>query len=803
MKVRTSINVLLGTLVALLLISTVAMAAAPTVVTVPWRGLLLLDHETYNGKQIFLKGVASGLVAGATASWNPGDGSAAKPATVNIVNGFDFDLGVTHTYPNSAPGTPFVATLTVCNPPGAAADCASATYRVVVRARTLDVEINIGIDEGLWYLHKQQTRSTTASDGSWSYSGDLAPTASAVQAFQINNHFETNNPNLDPYADTVKRGLKYVFSRLSAVAITTQTMGNPDSNGNGYGVTDTFSGDQPYEQGMIMDAIVSSKTPNAITTTGPAPSGANPGILGRTYKDIVQDMVDMIAYGQNDPSTGTYRGGWRYGWNYGSSDNSACQWSAIGILAARDLWGCTVPPWVYSENLTWLTNSAIYSGANAYAYGYTGCCSYLEAGSPSALVQAVMDAVPKTDAVRWSVVEDYLASVWKSWYMDTTDYYRLFAMAKAMRLALPAPIVTMSPGTANAIDWFKADCANPAACNATTDKWGVARTILRDQDVNGFFNTSYWVGGVLNHAWGVIILTGTLQLEPVAVATANPNPGAVGVPIHFDGSGSYHTDPSKSIVLYEWFFSDGSTATGVTANHAFACAVLPCTYTATLQVTDNTTPAPLVATTTIQVRITNPPHPPTANAGGPYIACINEVFTLDGSKSTDVDIPLGDSITAYGWELNFIQPLNFTDATGVKPTTSYPTAGRKDIGLQVTDNSAAIFGGQNLTDQNFTTADIWNCGCFSNLIARAKPGKIDITWAPVTGAASYEIYRSTVGPNSGFVKIASGYVSGYAAYADLGLVNGTQYWYRIVPNAAPGAAVCNGSPAATAKPMIR
>ena len=57
--------------------------------------------------------------------------------------------------------------------------------------------------------------------------------------------------------------------------------------------------------------------------------------------------------------------------------------------------------------------------------------------------------------------------------------------------------------------------------------------------------------GHLHHAWGVIILTGTLRLEPVAVAAANPNPGAAGVPVNFDGSGSFHQDPAQvDLVIY-------------------------------------------------------------------------------------------------------------------------------------------------------------------------------------------------------------------------------------------------------------
>lgn len=797
-----------------------ALAAAPQVVTVPWRGTLDLPHEVYNGKQIHLKGIARGLAAGATASWDPGDGSAVKPVTVNPAAAeptVDYDLGVTHTYPASAAGTPFTATLTVCNP---GAECASDSYRVIVRDRSIDVEINIAIDEGLWYLHRQQTRNPASSDDgrfawSGSYSRDGMVNASAVQAFQINNHFEGNPDAQDPYADTVRRGLRYMFSRLVSTPITVQTQGNPDSNGNrlgvapGNGATPLPTGlgeDGPYQLGQFMDAIVSSKTP-----TKPVPAGtplaaltspSNPG-GAYTYFDAVQDMVDMYAYGQVDPAYGAYRGGWRYDWNYVNSDNSANQWAAIGILPARDIWGATVPQFVIDENLLWLSASQTPAPpANATGYGYTGRGEG-SATSPSGLVQAIMDGVQKTDMARWVGVEQRMASQWNSWYRDSNDEYRLYALTKAMRLALPSPIVIMGTG-ASAIDWFKADCANPAACSTATDKWGVARTLIRDQNADGQFTGSYRVSGIYRHAWAVIMLTGTLQLEPVAVVHASPNPGASGVPVNFDGTGSYHQDPAKTIVVYEWDFDNDNItdATGATASHAFTCAVLPCSYPVRLTVTDNTTPTPLVDTEIVNVAITNPPHPPTADANGPHMACTGEAIALNGSASFDIDQPLGDSIIAYDWEVDFVQPLDFNDASGVTVNATYATAGMKDIGLRVTDNSAAIFGGPNLTDDDFTTAKVMDCACVTNFRARAKLNKIQLTWNPVPGATGFDIYRSSIGATSGYSRIATGYVSAYSTYLDSGLTTGTTYWYRLVPKDASGAELC-GSTAASARPSSR
>ena len=818
----TRLGVLAGLILILLFAQSAgAQTGAPEVVTVPWRGALDLPHEVYNGKQVHLKGIARNLAPTATASWDPGDGS----GVINVVPNpssaeptVDYDLGVTHTYPDSSPQTPYTATLTVCNNiSGTDTECDSDTYRVVVRTRTLDVEVNIAIDEGLWYLHRQQTRNPASSDDGrfvWSngYSRDGAVTASAVQAFQINNHFKDNSDAQDPYADTLRRGLRYMFSRLYEVSIGTQPAGDPDSNGNGLGVsagntltpTPTGVSSRPiYETGQFMDAIVSSKTPNEpVPATSRLASLASPSNPGGpyTYFDAVQDMVDMYAWGQDD--SGSDRGGWRYGWN-SDSDNSACQWAAIGILPARDLFGATVPQFVIDENLDWLSASQTPAPpTDATGYGYTGRGEGF-ATTPSGLIQAIMNGVQKTDTERWVGVEQRMATLWNSWYRDTPDEYRLYALTKAMRLALPSPIIIMGTG-ANAVDWFGADCADPDACTGA-DQIGVARTLIRDQNDDGLFTGSFRVSGNFRSAWSIIMLTGVIQLQPVAVAKANPNPGADGVPVNFDGTDSFHKDPSKTIVTYEWDFNNDNVtdATGRTAANAFDCPTLPtpCDFPVRLTVTDDTTPTPLVDTDTIVVTISNPPRPPSADPNGPYLACVGEDVLLDGSASFDIDEPLGDSITAWDWELN-PPPFNYDDASGETVPYAFASAGLMDIGLRVTDDSANVFGGPNLTNDAFTTALIQNCDCIDDLRARPKRTKIQLNWSPVAGAASYDIYRSETNATSGFSLVAGGHATDVALYLDQGLTTGQQYWYRVVPKDGAGDELC-GTEAASATLTVR
>ena len=181
-------------------------------------------------------------------------------------------------------------------------------------------------------------------------------------------------------------------------------------------------------------------------------------------------------------------------------------------------------------------------------------------------------------------------------------------------------------------------------------------------------------------------------------------------------------------------------------------------------------------------------------------------MSFDGSASFDVDEGLSqsgsapfDTITAYNWDLN--GDLVFDDLNGVSPTTTYTTLGTFELGLRVTDNTAAAFpgaGSPDLSNSDFTTvqvlaADDAFCAAeveCSEVTVRPKENKNQLVWDPVQGVVSYNIMRSTDGPDSGFSVIASGHQSTYATYLDEGLANGVTYYYRVVGINASGAEVC-------------
>ncbi len=663
--------------------TSVAVSPDPVVTAVPWRfsGGIEVPHDSWSGKEATLKAVAWSLHEPLTYTLDFGDGSAPVSGTVSNKR----FIQTKHTY-TGVNGQPFIATITITD---ANSVTVSDNYLLRLRARSLDIETNIAIDNGLWYLHGQQSRSETNGFlyGEWSYSGYTASsTASATQAFEINGHLELGDVRENPYVETVSRGLHSMYTKLSTTGISPQTYGDPDSNGNHIGIG-VNSGRSPYEGGMVMDAIASSGSPTTFADTGVS------NVRNRTYQEIAQDMIDQYAWGQDDDSR---TGAWRYGWNQWP-DNSAAQWGAIGVLALKHVFNLDMPQWVKDRNNVWLNYS--FSGAG---FGYTGPGTG-QALTPSGLVQMPMDDLETSDP-RWIASENTITNNWNSWYKGNCNYYALFALTKAMRLALPGPVVNLTgTGTYNGLDWFN----DPIS--------GIARTLIDDNFAtsNGSFaGICGHARGNLANAWGVIMLTPTLFVQPPVADTGDDRVWGVDVPITFDRSGSFHLDPFRSIVKYEWdldgdgsYDTSGSSPTAAYTYTAANCpgSVLPCNITVRLRVTDNNDPA-RSDTDTLTLIVAVPPHPPVADADGPYSCTAGIPCTLDGSSSFDIDPT--DFITEWQWDLD--NDGQFDDATGKQPVVVFPTATTAplNIGLRVLDNAVMHPQGQKLEDFDFTSATV-------------------------------------------------------------------------------------------------
>ncbi|MHC4463405.1 MAG: PEP-CTERM sorting domain-containing protein [Planctomycetota bacterium] len=225
-----------------------------------------------------------------------------------------------------------------------------------VQAATEDQKQD-AIDAGLAYL-----AGTQQGDGRWEYGdtgSDVSATGAALLAFLEEDYSAGTDVIIDTgggavnYGDVVGDGLNYLFSNAQPYRIGMQPAGNPDSDGDGWGVKFVPGGDNGrdiYATGIALSAIASTGTPGAIVGVGPQ--------AGQTHQQVVQDTVDYFSYAQNEVGSG--RGGWRYWANSGNSDNSTAQWPPIGMLFSQQM-GVTAPQFVKDELAYW-TNYIQYLG---------------------------------------------------------------------------------------------------------------------------------------------------------------------------------------------------------------------------------------------------------------------------------------------------------------------------------------------------------------------------------------------------------------------------------------------------------
>jgi len=780
---------------AIFVAAPIAMAAVDKVICVPWQGDPAKHHTAVNNVSIKLKGVIKTTDTSTVwYKWVYGDGS---ESAVSALSGkTSYDVEAAHTY-LGAVGTPFTAQLMADHVDNTMVNAIVDNYNVKIEADGFDARVNMAIDYGLWFLHKTQwsNSSTLSLNGQpvtvWSSYGNYfaSPTASAVLAFEINGHHEDGDETQDPYVTNVKRGLNWLFNgyysntnylMLKPYAIGAEPGGDPDSRPNGIGIeVRDYDYNPCYEGGMIMDAIIATHTPEKSCGRDFDGDGQP-----ETYREVIQDMVDMYCWGQYDSTT---YGGWRYGWEQGP-DNSACQWAAIGMIPAEQDWGCTIPQWVKDYNNGWLTTS--YNTASRW-FGYTNNGAGNDSSfacRPSGMVQMVMSVNNYLADSRWIGAESWFADNLAT-FLSHRTHYGWYAFVKAMRLSGPDRIVAgqNEEELSNGLNWYR---------GPTSIGW----TLINTQESDG----SWPAGGQTTHpgdygntfvtAWSIGMLKPALfAASPIASFTASPNPTYSDYPILFDPTGSGHSAPGKNIdnlVLFQWDWDnngiyDESYTEPELIYHQFHATVLPQEFPVTLRVTDDDN---LTATYTLIIRSSNPPHPPVANAGGPYIVSLSpgDTTTLDGSRSYDPNegtheagAPPGtpdDRIIAWDWDF-YGAPFNYTDGSGEIVTASYTLPGTYNVGLRVTDNTELAFPSSpegNLTDEDFTTAKVYAALDPAAVNAAVGCHSVVLSW---TTEGTFDVIRSTTNINTGFTVI--GTATG-TSFVDSNVVEGQTYHYRLL-----------------------
>jgi hypothetical protein len=647
-----------------------------TVIPVPWvASAPLIPHDTYNGKEITFKAIARGGNGTYNYEWDfDGDGTYDVANTVND----RYDLSAKHTYPDQLFDRIFIARVRVSS----GGDIVTAEYPVRVHATTTQsVRVNVAIDEALWWMHQHMLRWDSGNLGYGALTDQpLGATGAAVQAWENQGHKPGGNYAINPYVEDVQRGLNLILSRSYPYPIYTEDTRDPDTLVNGYGIHSIFQS-QLYETGIVLMALASTGDASLINEVGGF------GLYGRTYGDIAQDMADFLAFAQNEPDVGVWRGGWRYAPNYDRSDMSVTQWPVIGLEAAESNFGTSVPQYVKDELEIYLAANQDPDGG----FGYTAPGGNVARTGAGTACLAWIGATA-TDAR----VTSALGFIDNCWNWDNLgNLYAMYAVMKGMRGFEPDLTLVGSH------DWYAE----------------YAEYLIASQYGDGSWTGDVWFGRDLSTATGVLILTPEVFVSPpVAVAKASPREASPGAVITFDHSESYHRDPNRSLVAFRWDFDEDGTwdvETGdITANptwiydDAIICGE-EVQHLAVLEVEDDLGNTD-VDDETVVIRINLNNHPPVAD-GDPtdsypnYYVTARTTVVLDASQSYDPDETQGDFITNWEWDLNNDGTFDASGETYefLVPDTWTPGS-LHTVTLRVTDEGAwasGCGGDPNLTDE--------------------------------------------------------------------------------------------------------
>jgi hypothetical protein len=116
----------------------------------------------------------------------------------------------------------------------------------------------------------------------------------------------------------------------------------------------------------ILAAAIAAATSAAPARTVDAGLGAQNGnfVVGKTYTEILQRVVNAIAWGQSDSGLG--KGGWYYNLQAGSSsDGSTMGWSLLGLIDSQAA-GATIPPFAKTNFSLVLANQLNNDGTIDY-----------------------------------------------------------------------------------------------------------------------------------------------------------------------------------------------------------------------------------------------------------------------------------------------------------------------------------------------------------------------------------------------------------------------------------------------------
>lgn len=394
--------------------------------------------------------------------------------------------------------------------------------------------ITNAVTNGLAWLASQQN-----PDGSWGTRFKISKTALAVVSFETYATASGLTP-LDPayrfYAQ-ITNGLAYLLRNAVLIPIDAQPAGNPDTDGDGYGIYYNQPGPanhscvDSYQTSMALMAIAASRAPTRVVTDVSSP------LYGRKYRDVAQDIVDYFAWGQTD--TGSGRGGWIYSAtdNGGpNSDESNSGWVTLGLAYADECIGAVIPGMLLSELNVWVAaiqnqnvadyfgyGSAVYNPGDTTTSGY----SMLRQGNLLQQFNLLGDTTSTPRVV--STLLNMERNWGRSWNMRPMDYHSAYATMKGLE--------SFGVARLGDIKWFGT----------------LTNSILNQQTAEGWWQDWSQDDGerFLATEWAIMTLQAAVVFNkaPVINLALDKTEGYSPLRVTFDFSASY--DPDGEILRSE------------------------------------------------------------------------------------------------------------------------------------------------------------------------------------------------------------------------------------------------------------
>jgi hypothetical protein len=308
-------------------------------------------------------------------------------------------------------------------------------------AQPTEDEVREAIGKGVAWLAAQQD----ATYGYWPGVDLCGVTALAVK--KLEHHavdskwglgLESPFDDANPYKENIEKGLEWLLGRCAyTVDIGLQPAGDPDSDGNGVGVS--FGGLPTYTSGIALMAICEAVELDRVVEIGP--------LKDWTYEKVARNTMDYLAFGQNDWGSG--QGGWGYAENGGWSDNSNTGYATLGLGYAEAAWpdGCSfeVPQFVKDELNIWIDYIQNDTGEGWYedplgGSGYEHPESWVNVLKTGNLLQQMAFVGDTVNTPRVQDALDYLARHWSDpnqdpgWRGDdeTSSYQATFTAMKGL-----------------------------------------------------------------------------------------------------------------------------------------------------------------------------------------------------------------------------------------------------------------------------------------------------------------------------------------------------------------------------------